>query len=347
MYVFFHCSATAELEQYGEVESFLGQQASSQQQVQTPLHTSQKESPGMLPERNQSSPFFTMSSSSSGGHDDFLSPAQNVMNTSSGYQTPTANLTAVGSGTYTPSRPSATPPQSFPPTAASWSQSPPKPVSKSPQTPSVGSTVSCQTSPQPATSFPQTLPQPVVCRPPSTPSTSSTTQSAGPSQPHTSPQPLSHCNVPSSQQVQSVPAPVLDPVQPHWFYRKGASVWVPFSFIDSENLEQALKSSSASGDRIVATDGGRYDVNLDKRLRYPLYWEEPVSVVRRCTWFYKGDGESKLVPYMEDMAARLEVRYKVPTQCAIKKYIYISQSGSFFPHDILNRVISKMVWVKL
>lgn len=86
-------------------------------------------------------------------------------------------------------------------------------------------------------------------------------------------------------------------------------MWVPFSFIDSENLEQALKSSSASGDRIVATDGGRYDVNLDKRLRYPLYWEEAVSVVRRCTWFCKGDGESKLVPYMEDMAARLEADF--------------------------------------
>ena len=318
MYVFFHCSATAELEQYGEVESFLGQQGSSQQQVQTPFR-SQKESPGMLQERNQSSPFFTMSSSSSssGAHDDFLSPAQNVMNTSSGYQTPTANLTAVGPGTYTPSRSSTTPPQSFPPTAASWSQSPPQPVSNSPHTPSVGSTLSHQTSPQPATSLPQTLPQPVARRPPSTPSTSSTTQSTGSSQPHTSPQPLSHYNVPSSQQVQSGPAPVLEPVQPHWFYRKGASVWVPFSFIDSENLEQALKSSSASGDRIVATDGGRYDVNLDKRLRYPLYWEEAVSVVRRCTWFCKGDGESKLVPYMEDMAARLEVRYTVPTHCSI------------------------------
>lgn len=316
MYVFFHCSATAELEQYGEVESFLGQQGSSQQQVQTPFR-SQKESPGMLQERNQSSPFFTMSSSSSGAHDDFLSPAQNVMNTSSGYQTPTANLTAVGPGTYTPSRSSTTPPQSFPPTAASWSQSPPQPVSNSPHTPSIGSTVSHQTSPQPATSLPQTLPQPVARRPPSTPSTSSTTQSTGSSQPHTSPQPLAHYNVPSSQQVQSGPAPVLEPVQPHWFYRKGASVWVPFSFIDSENLEQALKSSSASGDRIVATDGGRYDVNLDKRLRYPLYWEEAVSVVRRCTWFCKGDGESKLVPYMEDMAARLEVRYTVPSHCSI------------------------------
>ena len=68
-----------------------------------------------------------------------------------------------------------------------------------------------------------------------------------------------------------------------------------------------MKTSSASGDRIVATDGGRYDVNLDKRLRYPLYWEEDVSVVRRCSWYYKGDAQSKLVPYKEDMAAKLEV----------------------------------------
>jgi len=32
-----------------------------------------------------------------------------------------------------------------------------------------------------------------------------------------------------------------------------------------------------------------------------------VSVVRRCSWYYKGDAQSKLVPYKEDMAARLEV----------------------------------------
>jgi len=70
-----------------------------------------------------------------------------------------------------------------------------------------------------------------------------------------------------------------------------------------------LKRPSDRGDRIVATDGGRYDVNLDKRLRYPVYWEEGVSVVRRCTWFYRGDGKSKLVPYMEDMAARLEADF--------------------------------------
>ena len=103
------------------------------------------------------------------------------------------------------------------------------------------------------------------------------------------------------------PPATVEPIKPHWFYQKGNSAWKPFSYIDSENLEQALKTSSAGGDRIVATDGGRYDVNLDKRLRYPLYWEEDVSVVRRCTWFHKGDGESKLVPYKEDMAARLEV----------------------------------------
>ena len=117
----------------------------------------------------------------------------------------------------------------------------------------------------------------------------------------------------------------VEPVHPHWFYRKGNSLWLPFSFIDSECLEQALKTASTSGDRIVPTDGGRYDVNLDKRLRYPLYWEETVSVVRRCTWFYKGDGDSKLMPYMEDIAARLEVIYcvkckKLPHISVISKH---------------------------
>lgn len=122
---------------------------------------------------------------------------------------------------------------------------------------------------------------------------------------------MPHHYQPSSPQMQSAAPPVvtqIEPVQPHWFYRKGNSLWLPFSYADSDCLEQALKTP-ASGDRIVPTDGGRYDVNLDKRLRYPLYWEEGVSVVRRCTWFYKGDGGSKLVPYMEDMAARLEAEY--------------------------------------
>lgn len=257
-----------------------------------------------------------MASLSSSAQDEFLSPAtttQGVADSPSPQipapKSPYQPLTAVGSGPHTPPRPSADLPKSFPPSPASRFQSPPPPVSNLPQTPPIPSSSLPQTPPQPGTSWPQTPPQPAGGWPQTSPNSSNLSQSTSPpSVPRTSPQSfLSPQQVQSSMPPAVIPAATVEPVQPHWFYRKGNSAWTPFSYIDSDCLEQALKTSSASGDRIVATDGGRYDVNLDKRLRYPLYWEEDVSVVRRCTWFYKGDGQSKLVPYMEDMAARLEV----------------------------------------
>ena len=90
---------------------------------------------------------------------------------------------------------------------------------------------------------------------------------------------------------------------------KEGQVWVPFSFIDSDCLEQALRmqADGTGTERIVSTNGARYDVNLDQRLRHSIFWEEKVSVVRRCTWFYKGTGEAKLIPYPENLSTRLEV----------------------------------------
>lgn len=269
------------------------------------------------------------SSSPSSGHDDFLSPVKSnqTQTAFSGTQVPSANSplqssTTMGMGSQTPSRPSVSPPQSFSPSTTSWSQSPPQVTTNAPQTPPVAASTLPQTSPQPSTNWsqppsqpavgwPQTPPQPSTGWPQTPSPVSSVTQSQGLSS--TTLQTTSQQYHPPSHQVQSgtppivTPSVTVEPVQPHWFFMKGNSAWLPFSFIDSDCLEQALKTPSTSGDRIVPTDGGRYDVNLDKRLRYPLYWEEGVSVVRRCTWFYKGDGESKLRPYMEDMAARLEV----------------------------------------
>lgn len=49
-------------------------------------------------------------------------------------------------------------------------------------------------------------------------------------------------------------------------------------------------------------------MNIDKRTRTSVYWSEPVTVVRPCTWFCKAhDGENKLIPYEESIAAKLEV----------------------------------------
>ena len=50
-------------------------------------------------------------------------------------------------------------------------------------------------------------------------------------------------------------------------------------------------------------------MNIDKRTRTSVYWNEPVTVVRPCTWFCKAhDGENKLIPYEESVSATLEVQ---------------------------------------
>ena len=58
---------------------------------------------------------------------------------------------------------------------------------------------------------------------------------------------------------------------------------------------------------IVRTDGGRYDVQLYDRMRCAVYWEEENTEVRRCSWFYKGDTDSRFIPYSEEFSDKLEV----------------------------------------
>lgn len=58
---------------------------------------------------------------------------------------------------------------------------------------------------------------------------------------------------------------------------------------------------------IVSTDGGRYDVQLYDRTRTSVFWEEEPTEVRRCTWFYKGDTDSRFIPYSEEFSDKLEV----------------------------------------
>lgn len=58
---------------------------------------------------------------------------------------------------------------------------------------------------------------------------------------------------------------------------------------------------------VLCTDGGRYDVQLYDRTRTSVYWEEEPTEVRRCTWFYKGDTDSRFIPYSEEFSDKLEV----------------------------------------
>ncbi|XP_068582326.1 SEC23-interacting protein [Cebidichthys violaceus] len=107
---------------------------------------------------------------------------------------------------------------------------------------------------------------------------------------------------------------VYEAVQPHWFYCKqveSKSVWLPFSIIDSLQLEETYNSVQPDPENVIRrTDGGRYDVQLYDRMRTAVYWEEEPTEVRRCSWFYKGETDSRFIPYSEEFSDKLEAEYK-------------------------------------
>ncbi|XP_077991944.1 triacylglycerol hydrolase DDHD2-like isoform X2 [Glandiceps talaboti] len=111
------------------------------------------------------------------------------------------------------------------------------------------------------------------------------------------------------------PQMLYQPVQAHWFYCREIEqrfVWTPFTMLDSLKLEETRTTVQQDPEEcIVQTDGGRYDVNITRRIRNAIYWEEKPSEVRRCTWFYKGDGDNKFVPYNEVFAEKLEEEYQI------------------------------------
>uniref|UniRef100_A0A3B3BCA1 DDHD domain containing 2 n=1 Tax=Oryzias melastigma TaxID=30732 RepID=A0A3B3BCA1_ORYME len=112
---------------------------------------------------------------------------------------------------------------------------------------------------------------------------------------------------------ESVPDPYKD-VQPHWFFCRRAddsTSWLPFSREDSDKLENTY----TTGKKhlllfVIAVDGERYDVHVKERKRYAVYWEQGPTEVRRCTWFYKGDKDTRFMPYPEDFSKMLEEAFK-------------------------------------
>lgn len=78
-----------------------------------------------------------------------------------------------------------------------------------------------------------------------------------------------------------------------------------------ENGKTMLTSSSGAEDNIIiSTDGGRYDVDIAERTRTAVYWEEQPTQVRRSSWFYRPEGDSRFVPYGEEFSEQLEEAYK-------------------------------------
>ncbi|CAL8071841.1 unnamed protein product [Orchesella dallaii] len=101
----------------------------------------------------------------------------------------------------------------------------------------------------------------------------------------------------------------LMPLTYHWYFRKdvdGKTTWKPFSIIDSVALEDAFTNDP---ERLVPTDGGRYDVDVQRRVKLSVYWDEVPIEVRRGSWFYKGPLDKRFVPYDEDFALNLEREY--------------------------------------
>ncbi|XP_026199478.1 phospholipase DDHD2 isoform X2 [Anabas testudineus] len=114
--------------------------------------------------------------------------------------------------------------------------------------------------------------------------------------------------------TESVPVPYQE-VQPHWFFCRRAddnTSWLPFSREDSDKLEHACIAVREKMEEIViAVDGERYDVHVKERKRYAVYWEQAPTEVRRCTWFYKGDKDTRFMPYPEDFSRSLEDAYMI------------------------------------
>ncbi|CAH0562166.1 unnamed protein product [Brassicogethes aeneus] len=107
---------------------------------------------------------------------------------------------------------------------------------------------------------------------------------------------------------------IYRPVYQHWFYKKeieGKIIWKPFSMVDSLALESAFTSNDLDPEKFIATDGGRFDVNILRRQRKPVYWKGEPSVVQRCSWFHKGQTDGRFIPYDENVATKLEEEFKI------------------------------------
>uniref|UniRef100_A0A8D0MM36 SEC23-interacting protein n=1 Tax=Sus scrofa TaxID=9823 RepID=A0A8D0MM36_PIG len=223
----------------------------------------------------------------------------------------------MGINTYLPSQPSSLPPSNF--------GSPPQGTPQQGYNPYRHTAVSSRANPY------ITPPQLQQCQPPAHPPHPPPTgppvqmyQMPPGSLPPIPPAVQSGLSPPTQQQAPArppgpsvqVPPPFLlqnqyEAVQPHWFYCKEVEykqLWMPFSVFDSLNLEKIYNSVQPDPESVVlGTDGGRYDVYLYDRMRKAVYWEEEPAEVRRCTWFYKGDTDSRFIPYTEEFSEKLEV----------------------------------------
>ncbi|NWJ02331.1 S23IP protein, partial [Crypturellus undulatus] len=289
----------------GEEDSFLGQTSASPNPPQTFSYFSQVPSSG--------DPFGSIGQASlATGTAPVGAPA---------FPKPPASLPLAGThdgpSTFPPATPRAQPPygappatpQSCPPPAGA--SAPPHGTSPQGYNPYRHTTLSSRANPY------LTPPQLQQGPPPAQPTALPPLQAQPPPPGPLAQFPPSQAPRPAGPVVQAPPLLLqnqYEPVQPHWFYCKEVEdkqIWLPFSLLDSAKLEEVYNSVQPDPESVVlSTDGGRYDVFLYDRTRKAVYWEEEPSEVRRCMWFYKGDKDSRFVPYTEDFSDKLEAEYK-------------------------------------
>lgn len=127
------------------------------------------------------------------------------------------------------------------------------------------------------------------------------------------------------------------PVYKHWFYndigtpQESESTasktvvptkWTPFTMSDSMRLQESVDAGIAT----CTTNGGRFDVSVKERCRMPVYWKASGDEVRCCSWFFKGP-DSRLVPYDEILADRLESEYKEAAELGVWNRKLLLESG--------------------
>ncbi|KAM7072671.1 SEC23-interacting protein isoform 2-T3 [Molossus nigricans] len=315
----------------GEEDSFLGQTSAQVSAPQTFSYFSQVPSNsdpfgniGQSPSTTAAASAGQAASSKPPAALPFTTGSQDVLNTFppsiSKAQCGAPASSQMGTNTYLPSQPSSLPPSNFGSPPQGLSQQGYNPYRHTPVTSRANPYITppqlqqCQTSGHPTHPPPSGPPVHMYQTPPgSLPPIPPSLQSGlcPPVQQQALPRPMG----PSVQASPPfTPQSQYEPVQPHWFHCREVEcrqLWVPFSVLDSLNLEEVYNSVQPDPESVVlGTDGGRYDVYLYDRIRKAVYWEEEPAEVRRCTWFYKGDTDSRFIPYTEEFSEKLEAEYK-------------------------------------
>ncbi|ESO83548.1 hypothetical protein LOTGIDRAFT_133288 [Lottia gigantea] len=107
----------------------------------------------------------------------------------------------------------------------------------------------------------------------------------------------------------------LRPEEINWFFKQeGDKKWTPFIGYDSLRIECRYRAL-AFGPQAVGEDidvkerilvrGGLYEVDVDSKQCFPIYWSGDVSTILRGTWFH----DSTWQPLEEDYANQLETEH--------------------------------------